>query len=37
MITQEYFLGGSSSTGFRTKFSEQINKKGYYKIGRAHV
>ncbi len=30
MDKQEYFLGGSSPTGFRTKFSEQINKTGYY-------
>lgn len=30
MDKQEFFLGGSSPTGFRTKFSEQINKPGYY-------
>lgn len=30
MDKQEYFLGGSSPTGFRTKFGEQIGKTGYY-------
>ena len=30
MSTQEYFLGGTSPTGFRSKFIEQINKPGYY-------
>ncbi len=30
MNTQEYFLGGTSPTGFRTKFADQINKDGYY-------
>lgn len=30
MSVQEYFLGGNSALGFRTKFLEQINKPGYY-------
>lgn len=30
MNNQEYFLGGASPTGFRSKFIEQINKPGYY-------
>lgn len=30
MSVQEYFLGGNSAVGFRTKFSEQINKPGFY-------
>ena len=37
MNTKVYFLGGTSPTGFRSKFIEQIKKPGYYKIGRAHV
>lgn len=30
MSTKVYFLGGTSPTGFRSKFIEQIKKPGYY-------
>ena len=30
MNTKVYFLGGTSPTGFRSKFIEQIKKPGYY-------